>query len=157
VHYELGWNYRMTNLQAALGIAQFERIEQHIIRKREIGRLYTSLLIKIPGIQLPLEKTDYAESIYWVYGIVLTDKRIKNAFQMMKKLAEMKIGTRPFFYPMHLQPVFNKMGLFNYETYPVAENLAEYGFYLPSGLGLTNDEIIRVTKILAEILDVHKI
>ena len=157
VHYELGWNYRMTNLQAALGLAQLERIEQHVFRKREIGRLYNSGLRNIPSIQIPLEKTDYAENIYWVYGVVLKDRGINNAIQMMKKLAEMKIGTRPFFYPMHLQPVFNKMGLFKYESYPVAENLAENGFYIPSGLGLTNEQINKVTEILLEILNEHSL
>jgi len=126
---------------------------QHVFRKREIGRLYNSGLKDIIDIQLPLEKTNYAENIYWVYGVVLRHGGIKNAMQMMKKLTEMKIGTRPFFYPMHLQPVFNKMGLFKYESYPVAENLAENGFYIPSGLGLTNDQIIKVSEILLEILN----
>ena len=153
VHYELGWNYRITNLQAALGLAQLEQIEQHIIRKREIGRLYNAGLKNIPNIQLPLEKTGYAESIYWVYGIVLKNRENENAVQMMKKLAESQIGTRPFFYPMHLQPVFNNMGLFKHESYPIAENLAENGFYIPSGLGLTNDEIKTVVKILLDNLN----
>jgi perosamine synthetase len=153
VHYELGWNYRMTNLQAALGLAQLEHIEQHVVRKREIGGLYNSVFKNINNIQLPLEKTDYAENIYWVYGVVLKDGITINAMQIMKKLSEMNIGTRPFFYPMHLQPVFNRMGLFKNESYPVAEKLAEKGFYIPSGLGLTNDEIIKVIEILSEILN----
>jgi perosamine synthetase len=157
LHYELGWNYRMTNLQAALGLAQLEQIEKHIVRKREIGRLYNSALKNINIIQLPLEKTDYAENIYWVYGVVLKDGSISNAMQIMKKLGEMKIGTRPFFYPMHLQPVFNNMDLFKYESYPVAENLAEKGFYIPSGLGLTNDEIINVIDIMSNCLNINSI
>lgn len=155
VHYELGWNYRMTNLQAALGVAQLERIEEHIQKKRLIGKLYTQGLKGIDYLQLPLEKTAYAENIYWVYGLVIKDSAKANAQKMMAKLAEMKIGTRPFFYPMHLQPVFNNMGLFINEKYPVAERLAAMGFYIPSGLGLTNDEIDYVVsqiRILSETL-----
>ena len=155
VHYELGWNYRMTNMQAALGLAQLESIEKHIIRKREIGKLYNSKLKNIHGIQLPEEKTEYAENIYWVYGIVLKKSLNKNAAQVMKMLSEMKIGTRSFFYPMHLQPVFIKMDLFKNEKYPVAENLAENGFYIPSGLGITNDEIKEVTAALTDILSIN--
>ena len=73
VHEELGWNYRMSNLQAALGVAQLERLEHFVIRKREIGKLYNTLLRDVPGLQLPLAVTDYAENIYWVYGIVMED------------------------------------------------------------------------------------
>ncbi len=141
VHEHLGWNYRMTNLQAALGVAQLENIEKHIIRKREIGNLYNSLLKNVPNIQLPLQKTDFSENIYWVYGIVLDKKLNVNAEFMMKKLADEKIGTRPFFYPMHKQPVFNNRGMFLNEHYPIAENMGDFGFYLPSGLGITDSEI----------------
>ena len=144
VHYELGWNYRMTNLQAALGLAQLERIDEHIIKKREIGKLYNDGLKDISFFKLPLEKTKYAENIYWVYGIVLTRELKINAKEMMQKLALKKIGTRPFFYPMHKQPVFNKMNLFNNESYLNAEYLSEYGFYLPSGLGLNTEDIYEV-------------
>lgn len=151
VHEEIGWNYRMTNLQAALGVAQLEQIEKSIARKREIGKMYTELLKDISSFQLPLEKTEYAENIYWVYGIVLNEKSLFNAEETMKKLAEKKIGTRPFFYPMHLQPVFQKMGLFKNEHYPVSENIAERGFYVPSGLGLTNEEIHAVSDALHEV------
>ena len=151
VHEEIGWNYRMTNLQAALGVAQLEQIEKTVARKREIGKMYTELLNDISSFQLPLEKTEYAENIYWVYGIMLNEKSTVNAAEAMKKLAERKIGTRPFFYPMHLQPVFKKMGLFQKEHYPVSENMAERGFYIPSGTGLTNKEIRSVAEVLHQI------
>lgn len=150
VHYELGWNYRMTNIQAALGLAQLEMIDQHLLRKREIGNLYNSGLKNVEGIQLPLSMTDYAENIYWVYGIVVTEKE-RNAKDFTRELAKLKIGTRPFFYPMHLQPVFNNMGLFINESYPTAEYLAENGFYVPSGLGLTNEQIHKVTEAILSI------
>ncbi len=153
VHYELGWNYRMTNMQAALGLAQLENIEKHVTRKREIGRQYNSFLKEDNFLQLPLEKTNYADNIYWVYGLVLKNKPQENAAFIMKKLGERKIGTRSFFYPMHLQPVFKKMGLFPDESYPVAENLAQNGFYIPSGLGITDEQIEEVSKALLEITD----
>jgi len=156
VHYELGWNYRMTNMQAALGLAQLEKIEEHINKKRLIGKKYNEGFKDLEGIQLPLDKTKYSENIYWVYGIVLNRELKIKAKDMMQKLAQKKVGTRPFFYPMHLQPVFNNMGLFINEKYPVAENLAEYGFYLPSGLGLSSEEqeevIIRFKDCMNDVL-----
>ncbi len=152
VHEELGWNFRMSNLQAALGVAQLERLDEFVNRKREIGRLYTALLGDIPSIQLPLAKTDYAENIYWVFGIVLKAEIPVDAAVVMKQLAEHKIGTRPFFWGMHEQPVFRKMGLFEGMACPVAENLARRGFYLPSGLALTTEQITTVAKTLRNIL-----
>ncbi|MBS1627463.1 MAG: DegT/DnrJ/EryC1/StrS family aminotransferase [Bacteroidetes bacterium] len=139
VHYELGWNYRMTNMQAALGLAQLERIEEHIKKKRYIGKKYNEGLAGLKKIQLPHAKTAYAENIYWVYGLVAETEELAN--ETVKKLNDSKIGTRPFFWCMHEQPVFQKMGLFKNEKYPVAEKLARNGFYLPSGLGLIDDEI----------------
>ncbi len=146
IHHELGWNYRMTNLQAALGVAQLENMEYHIQRKREIGKLYRAHLKNVVGFQLPLEKTNYAENIYWVFGLVADSEAQQEA--MVKKLGDAKIGTRPFFWCMHEQPVFKKMGLFKNETYPVAEKLARNGFYIPSGLGLSDEEIATVCEVL---------
>ncbi len=151
VHEELGWNMRMTNVQAAIGVAQLERWDESIARKREIGKLYTELLKDVKGIQLPIEKNNYCDNIYWVYGILLIDKS-KTSEQVMKLLAEKGIGTRPFFYPMHLQPVLKRMGLFENEVYPSAEKMYHYGLYLPSGLALTNEQIHEVVKSLKEIL-----
>ena len=149
VHEELGWNYRMTNLQAAVGVAQLEKIDTHILRKREIGALYNLYLQNVSGIELMPVNTSFAENIYWVYAVV---SKNKTAIQLMKLLGEKGIGTRPFFYPMHLQPVFQKKGWFISEHYPVAERIAEYGFYLPSGLGITDEEIMEVSDALKSIL-----
>lgn len=146
IHHELGWNYRMTNLQAALGVAQLEKMEFHIQRKREIGNLYSTGLKELNGFQLPLEKTEYATNIYWVFALV-ADTELEQAV-MLKKLNDAKIGTRPFFWCMHEQPVFQKMGLFKNESYPVAQKLARNGFYIPSGLGLTNEEIAAVINVM---------
>ena len=153
VHEKLGWNYRMTNLQAAVGLAQLENLDKHVVRKREIGNLYNKLLKEVQGIQLPLQKTNYAENIYWVYGIILKDELKISANEIMQKLGAEKIGTRPFFYPMHLQPVFTKKGLFKNEKYPVAENMAKQGFYIPSGLGISDKQIKFVADTLIGLLD----
>jgi perosamine synthetase len=142
VHEELGWNYRMTNLQAALGLAQLEKIDSHILKKREIGQAYQSGLKNLVGFQLPLAKTDYAENIYWIFGLVAQTQELCE--QTVRKLNEQQIGTRPFFWCMHEQPIFKSMGLFIDEKYPVAEKMARNGFYLPSGLGSTNEEIMEV-------------
>ena len=152
VHDKLGWNYRMTNLQAALGLAQLEQLESFVDKKRTIGKTYTKLLKGIKEIQLPLEKTDYAENIYWVYGIVLKDDIPFDAKEAMQKLGKQGIGTRPFFWPMHLQPVLLNKGLFKGEQYPVAERISRRGFYIPSGLALNNSEIEKITKVLKKIL-----
>ncbi|HMS64414.1 MAG TPA: DegT/DnrJ/EryC1/StrS family aminotransferase [Ignavibacteria bacterium] len=146
IHDELGFNFRMTNLQAALGLAQIERLDEFIERKRKIGRLYNEHFKKSSFIELPLKETGFAENIYWVYGIVLKESSNMSAETAMKILAEKQIGTRPFFYPMHLQPVFQNKGLFNNEKYPVSEKLSGYGFYIPSGLALTEDQIRRTAE-----------
>lgn len=152
VHEELGWNYRMTNLQAALGLAQMERLEHFVERKRATGQRYTDLLSDVDGVQLPLERTEYADNIYWVYGIVLKDEVPFDAEEAMKRFNALDIGTRPFFWPMHEQPVFRKKGLFAGESHPVSERLARRGFYLPSGVALTEEQIIKVVDGVQRIL-----
>lgn len=152
VHEELGWNFRMTNLQAALGLAQLERLDEFVLRKRSMGRRYSELLSHIPGIQLPLSHTHYAENIYWVYGIVLKDDVPWDAEEAMKRLGKEKVGTRPFFWPMHEQPVFKKMGLFKNERHPVAEQIARRGFYIPSGMALDKAQIEKVAEAVKKIM-----
>lgn len=152
VHDELGWNFRMSNLQAALGVAQLEKLDDHISRKRLMGNRYTELLKDIPNLQLPVAEVNFAENIYWVYGVVLKEDVPFGAEEAMKRLAELGIGTRPFFWPMHEQPVLKKMGLFNNVSCPIAENIARRGFYLPSGLALTNAQIEGASTALVEIL-----
>lgn len=153
VHEEMGWNFRMTNLQAAVGLAQFERLDEFVEKKRNMGKYYREKLKDISYLQLPLERTPYAENIYWVYGIVLSSELKMNAEEIMKKLSDKKIGTRPFFFPMHQQPVLQKMGLFKHEKYPVAEFISRNGFYLPSGLALQNEQIDIIANNLMDVLN----
>lgn len=152
VHDELGWNFRMTNLQAALGVAQLEQLDRFVALKRNIGERYNRLLSDVSGVQLPLSRTHYSENIYWVYGVVLQEEIAFDAESAMKMLADAGVGTRPFFWPMHEQPVFINRGLFKEERYPVAEKLARRGFYLPSGLALTEEDQVRVADSLRRIL-----
>ena len=152
VHDELGWNFRMTNLQAALGVAQLERLDEFVGIKRRMGARYTELLTGTPGIQLPLAHTGYADNIYWVYGMVLDDSVPFDAKEAMTRLGKLGIGTRPFFWPMHEQPVFKKMGLFAGENHPVAERIARRGFYIPSGMALTGEQMERSAAAVKEIL-----
>jgi len=152
IHEELGYNYRMTNMQAALGVAQLEQIDKIVEKKRWIGNSYNELLKDIDTINLPVVKTDYCKNIYWVYAITLKDDYEKTAKQIMKELREYKIGTRPFFYPMHKQPVFNKLGFFLKDELPNSEKLYEKGFYIPSGLALTKEQMIEVSAILHKVL-----
>jgi perosamine synthetase len=142
----------MTNMQAAIGLAQLEKIDIPINRKREIGELYNKYLKGINHIELMPSNTVYSENIYWVFTIMLNDGVPVNAEWFMQKLQIKGIGTRPFFYPIHFQPVFNNMGLFKNESYPVSEKIAERGFYLPSGLGISNDEIKLVCEKLKEVI-----
>jgi perosamine synthetase len=152
VHEELGWNMRMSNLNAALGLAQLERIDEFIARKRHIGAQYNMLLADIDGVQLPVPLTDYAENIYWVYGIVLDEGLPVGVEEIMTRLAEWGVETRPFFWPMHRQPVFCRMGMFAGITCAVAERLGRRGLYLPSGLTLCDEQIERVAKTFREVL-----
>ncbi|HBG05740.1 MAG: aminotransferase DegT [Geobacteraceae bacterium GWC2_58_44] len=152
VHEELGYNFRMTNLQAALGVAQLERLGDFVARKRRMGRRYHELLSEVEQLESLPVSTPYADTIYWVYGIVLKDEVALDAEAAMRRLGEKGIGTRPFFWPMHEQPVFQKMGLFSGERYPVAERLARRGFYLPSGMALTDGQIEEVADEVKRLL-----
>jgi perosamine synthetase len=150
-HEELGFNFRLTNLQAAMGLAQVERIEEIIERKRWMGREYTVRLAHIDGLQLPVEES-WAQNVYWMYGIVLGQDTGMDAAVFAQKLRDRGIETRPFFLGMHEQPVFHERGLFLHERYPVAENIARQGLYLPSGLALTEKQLSQVSDAVRELL-----
>jgi perosamine synthetase len=151
LHSELGYNFRMTNLQAAIGLAQIDRIEDHIERKRRTAALYGERLHQIEGVQLPVERAG-VRNVYWMYGIVLTDSIRLDAAELGARLKEQGIDTRPFFMGMHEQPVLRKLGLFAGESYPVTERIARRGLYLPSGLSLKEAEIDQVCEALKRCL-----
>jgi perosamine synthetase len=140
IHEELGWNFRMSNIQAAVGVAQLERIEEILAKKRQIGAWYQQSLGGHKLLQLPLERTSYADNIYWVFGVVLDDSVPFDAEGAMARLKTKGIDTRHFFWPLHEQPVFRKKGWFANEHCPISERIARRGFYLPSGVALTEEE-----------------
>ena len=147
VHYDLGWNYRMTNLQASIGCAQLLKLNIYIKKKRLIGKFYNKKLKNIKNIKLPKKKDKYANNIYWVYPIILKSKI--NAKQFSKKLIEAGIETRPFFYPMHMQPIIKKLKLVSKkEKFPVSEEIYHKGLYLPSGIGNTIPELNKVVNAI---------
>ena len=152
VHEEMGWNFRLTNLQAALGVAQLERLDQFVFKKRRLGAFYTELLSGMKGLELPVPETPAAKNIYWVYGLVLAEEIPFDAAAMMERLKQHGIGTRPFFWGLHEQPVLQRQGWFPGERYPVTERLARRGFYLPSGLALTEAHQQRAVAALKTIL-----
>ena len=150
-HEEMGFNFRLTNLQAALGVAQLERIDQIVARKRSMGQTYNLLLKDVDRLQLPAEEP-WAKNVYWMYGVVLLDKAGMEASKLAQRLKERGVETRPFFAGMHEQPVFKKRGLFINENYPVTERLARRGLYLPSGLALTEQQMRNVCQAVHEVL-----
>jgi perosamine synthetase len=152
VHEELGWNFRMSNLQAAVGVAQMERLPRTLEKKRQIGVWYNELLADVADLERLPARTDYAENIYWVYGVVLKNSVPLDAEEAMERMGTKGIATRPFFWPMHEQPVFRKMGLFGRVSCPVAERIARRGFYVPSGIALTRDQAEKVTEALRQVL-----
>jgi perosamine synthetase len=152
VHEELGWNFRMSNLQAAVGVAQLERLPETIEKKRRIGAWYDELLADLDDLEHLPACTAYADNVHWVYGVVLKDKVPFDAEDAMHRLSALGIGTRPFFWPMHEQPVLRKLSLFDGVSCPVAERIARRGFYLPSGVALERAQAETVTKALGEIL-----
>ena len=151
-HESLGYNFRMTNIQAALGLAQVENIEAAVHHKRWMGQEYTRRLNQFRGLQLPVEEA-WAKNVYWMYGIVLKENTGMTAVDFALRLAKGGIATRPFFLGMHEQPVFQARGLFVDEHYPIAESLAKQGLYLPSGLSLTEAQLEEVCRVVGEELD----
>jgi perosamine synthetase len=151
-HEELGWNFRMSNLQAAVGVAQMERLPQTVEKKRAIGAWYDELLADVDDLERLPARTDYAENIHWVYGVVLDDSLPFDAEEAMKRMGARGIGTRAFFWPMHEQPVLRKMGLFDGVSCPAAERIARRGFYIPSGVALTRNQAEQVTEALRRVV-----
>jgi perosamine synthetase len=149
-HEALGYNFRFTNVQAAIGVSQINRMDQIIHKKRAIASYYTERF-KTLAVQLPVEEK-WAHSVFWMYGLVLSDSVSMNAEEFAVALKKKGIETRPFFQGMHEQPVLQARGLFSGEKYPVADRLARRGLYLPSGLALTADQMKQVADAVCEIL-----
>lgn len=149
-HQEVGFNYRMTNLQAAMGVAQFERIEELIDRRRRNAALYSALLSDVEGLTLPVERPN-TKNVYWMYGILAGKNFGVSRNDLMKRLKGRGIETRTFFIPLHNQPFLKKNRSVFKRGFPVAEDIAHRGLYLPSGSGLTKKDIQYVCGCIKEI------
>lgn len=149
-HEDRGWNYRMTNLQAAIGCAQLERIGDFIRRKREIAARYTLGLSGLP-LQLPHIEA-WARSSVWMYATLLDDSVPFENAHFADRLLELGVQTRPFFIGMHEQPVYRGMNLFEDDAFPVTERISRRGLYLPSGQAVTDEQIDAVIRGVREIL-----
>lgn len=150
-HTELGFNFRLTNLQAAIGLAQVERVDELVAAKQRMGQRYNELLAGIPGLALPVQEP-WATNVYWMYGLVLDEGTGLDAVEFARRLRERGVETRPFFLGLHEQPVLQAAGLFHGERYPVSERIARQGLYLPSGLALTDEQMERVAAAVREAL-----
>ncbi|MBU4224664.1 MAG: DegT/DnrJ/EryC1/StrS family aminotransferase [Chloroflexi bacterium] len=141
-HTEVGFNYRMTNLQAALGVAQMERIEEFIARKRWIAESYNQGLREVAAIRLPPE-APWATSVYWMYSILLNKDFPLSRDEVMARLRQQNIDSRPFFYPIHVQPPYQAD-----ISLPVAEDLSRRGINLPSAVTLSEENIQRIVQAI---------
>ena len=142
-HLQMGYNYRLTNIQAAIGLAQLEKLEETIAIKRKNVQLYNSLLRNIKGITLPVEES-WAKNVYWLYSILIEkDYKLKRD-ELILKLEKEGIETRPFFLPLHQMPYMDE-GL----KLPIAEKTSEKGLSLPSSAKLTKEQIEAISKVLA--------
>lgn len=150
-HSNIGYNFRMTNLQAAVGCAQLEEIENHIKLKRKIACLYSQYLSKIDGLRFMVVK-NWAKSVYWMYCVEIDPKLNVTAFEVCEELKAYQIDTRPFFNGLHEQPVFKNMGFFDNQQYPRTNFAYKYGFYLPSGFSIQESDIQYITASLENIL-----
>ncbi len=145
-HKYIGFNYRMTNLQAALGLAQVEQLDAFVAARRRNAAAYTARLAGIPGIRTPGE-APWAKNVYWMYGILVDEQAYGMDRDALRKLlADHGIETRTFFIPMHCQPVYWRQ--YQGERYPVAEDLCRRGLYLPSASSLALDEIEYITDVI---------
>lgn len=151
LHEEIGFNFRLTNLQAAIGLAQLETIEERLAKKQWMARAYQERLKNIPALQLPVEKP-WAKNVYWMYGVVIDPQTGYDARRLGEKLKEEGIETRPFFIGLHQQPALIKRGLVPKESFPISAHLSKQGLYLPSGLTLTESQINRVCEALEKFL-----
>lgn len=148
MHEEIGFNFRLTNIQAAIGLGQLERIEETIAKKRKVAKTYNKYLSKVKGITTPPEVGN-VRNVYWMYGILIEDDFGITRDELKKQLYENGVDTRYFFCPLHKQPYLPK-GKYNPKDYPVSEELCRKGIYLPSAVNLSGKEIKHICEIIKQ-------
>ena len=145
-HPVLGYNYRLTNLQAAIGVAQMEKVDNILKAKRRIAQIYDEGLRNAPGIALPPEAS-WAYNIYWLYSVLVDERKLgMGRDELMAALQAQDIETRPLFPPVHTQPIYDTG-----QRLPVAERLAATGLSLPSAVGLKLEDVARVTEAVVNL------
>lgn len=148
-HKELGFNYRMTNLQAGLGLGQLAHIEEFLTKKRWMAGEYARQLQGIPGLRLPVTKT-WAENVHWMYAVLVEDPFPLSRDAFRKALENCNVDTRDFFYSCSAQPATRKYCR-DEGYFPVTEHIANHGLYLPSGLALTQEQLDTVCHAVRDI------
>lgn len=146
-HDVIGFNYRMTNLQAALGVAQLGKIDKFLKKKRQVAGWYKDSLKKLSSqrmVQLPPEMP-WARSIYWMYSVLINDNFDISRDELIERLKEREIETRPFFYPVHFMPMYRTKDMF-----PIAEELSRNGICLPSSVNLTAEQVKYIVETIKE-------
>lgn len=147
-HEVAAYNFRMTGMQAALGLAQLSKIDRFIAEKRRVAATYNELLGNLPGIQTPAELPD-AFNVYWMYAIVIRSEFGRTRDELADILLNQGIETRTFFCPMNMQPFLRAQKDYREVACPVAEGLWRDGFYLPSANQLDRSTIARVCEAIA--------
>ncbi len=151
-HTELCYNFRMSNLQAAVGIAQLELIEKTIALRRSLAAYYKQRMAGVPGVRFQAV-VPYAKPVYWMYAVQLDESLGIGAEAMMRRLNEKGVGTRAFFFGLHAQPILQKLGLVTDEAFPQTDRAYRLGFHLPSGLTLTKPQIDAVCEAMREAVE----
>ncbi len=145
VHNEIGYNYRLTNIQAALGCAQLENLEAYIAAKRGIARTYAEALHSVPGITL-MPEAPWARSIFWMYTVLIDEAGYgMDSRALLKRLGQVGIEARPLWQPLHLSAVHRGTQT---NACPVSERLYRDALSLPSSVGLTQADQARVIESL---------
>ncbi|KND50762.1 MAG: perosamine synthetase [Parcubacteria bacterium C7867-001] len=150
MHQDIGYNYRMTNLQAAVGVGQMDHIDDTLARKRAMGAYYLEHLKGVSGFRLPIEKP-YAKNMYWMFHIVLTGSLSGKRAELMRRLKERGVETREAFIPFNDQKIFIERGLTKPEDCPVASAAGRDGFYIPSGTDISEEEQAYVVAQMKEV------
>jgi len=153
VHEELGWNLRFTGIQAAMGLSQLARLGSSIEKRRRFAVIYREALTGCEGVTMAPAQTPYATNDYWVVGAVLDSSKWGTAADLAHKLDRQGVQTRPFFYPLHQQPVYQGLPMARISSLPVAENLGRQGLYFPNGLGMSDDVIHTAARRIRKVLN----
>lgn len=152
VHYDMGYNYRMTNVQAAIGLAQCEKLDEKVARKIEIARNYDEMLAGVPGLTRP-HQANWAKNVYWMYGLLVEPPFGRSRDELRDMLRQRGVDTRSFFHPLNRQPLYDGSNTRWPDLrgpYPVSEDLGRRGLYLPSGYTLTRTAQEEVVQRLLE-------